>query len=187
MHMGSLKQYASSEEEGQSVRDCYGLAQSKDNSVTEISRVRSLIKKDTLIIVRGIMSEEDAEEALLHGADGIWVSNGGGQRAKSSPSLINVLQRICTSIRKVNATCPILVDSSITRGTDVMKCLAFGATAVFINRPIMWALEYNGQEGCEELMDILNEELKLAMALTHCFALQDITEEQVIHKVRARL
>lgn len=123
------------------------------------------------------MCEEDAQEALLYEADGIWVSSGGGQRAMSSPSLINVLKRICTSIKKVKADCPIFVDSSISRGTDVMKCLAFGATAVFVNRPIMWALQYKGQEGCEELMRILNEELRLAMALTHCFGLNDITEE----------
>ena len=68
-----------------------------------------------------------------------------------------------------------------------MKCLAFGANAVFISRPVMWALQYNGQLGCEELMDILNEELKLAMALTHCFNLKDITETQVIHKIRHKL
>jgi len=175
--MGSLKQYATGEG-SDSFRDCYGLAQSNsDNSVSEIARVRSLLKKDTLIIVRGIMCEEDALEALSHGADGIWVSNGGGHRAKSSPSLINVLKRICTAVRKVNANCPILAESCITRGTDILKCLAFGATAVFVNRPIMWALEYKGQQGCQELMDILNEELTLAMALTHCFALKDVTEE----------
>ena len=58
-----------------------------------------------------------------------------------------------------------------------MKCLALGATAVFINRPIMWALNWKGQEGCENLMSILNEELKLAMALTHSFSLKDITPE----------
>mgnify|MGYP006118737941 CR=1 FL=1 len=185
--MGSLKQYAAPDSEASSVRDCYGLAKSTANSPRDIRRVRSLIHNDTLIIVKGIMSEEDALEALAYGADGIWVSNGGGQRAKSSPSVINVLKRICSSVRKVNPRCSIFVDSGITRGTDVMKCLAFGATAVFINRPIMWALEYKGQEGCEELMDILNEELKLAMALTHCFQLCDITEAQVIHKVRARL
>ena len=133
------------------------------------------------------MCEEDALEALSHGADGIWISNGGGHRAKSSPSLINVLKRICSTVREQYPDCPILCDSSVSRGTDVMKCLAFGASAVFVNRPVMWALEYNGQEGCEELMSILNEELKLAMALTHCFSLKDITEEQVVHKVRARL
>lgn len=68
-----------------------------------------------------------------------------------------------------------------------MKCLAFGATGVFVSRPIMWALSKAGEEGCMHMMSTLNEELKLAMALTHCFNIADITETQVIHKMYAKL
>ena len=63
----------------------------------------------------------------------------------------------------------IFVSSGIRRGTDVMKCLALGATAVFVKRPIMMALFFQGQDSVNHMINILNEELKLAMALTSCF------------------
>lgn len=68
-----------------------------------------------------------------------------------------------------------------------MKCLALGANGVFVSRPVMWSLETGGELGCQEMMKMLNEELKLAMALTCCFKVADITFQQVIHKVRAKL
>jgi len=98
------------------------------------------------------------------------------------PSTISVLKEICTASKQKKSNCEVFVDSGITRGTDVMKCLALGANGVFINRPLMWALYKDGEEGCTSLMTLLNEELKLAMALTCCFNLADITEEQVIWK-----
>ena len=69
----------------------------------------------------------------------------------------------------------------------MLKCLAFGANAVFISRPVMWGLTMGGEQGVKNLMTMLNDELKLGMALTHCFKLSDVTENQVIHMVRPRL
>jgi len=58
-----------------------------------------------------------------------------------------------------------------------MKCLALGADAVFVNRPVVWGLCYKGENGLKELLCMLNEEVKLAMALTHCFKIKDITQD----------
>jgi isopentenyl diphosphate isomerase/L-lactate dehydrogenase-like FMN-dependent dehydrogenase len=69
----------------------------------------------------------------------------------------------------------IFVSSGIRRGTDVMKCLALGATAVFVKRPIMMALFFQGQDAVNHMINLLNEELKLAMALTSCFKVNEIT------------
>lgn len=69
----------------------------------------------------------------------------------------------------------IFVSSGIRRGTDVMKCLAIGATAVFVKRPIMMALFFQGQDSVNHMINLLNEELKLAMALTCCFKVNQIT------------
>lgn len=66
------------------------------------------------------------------------------------------------------------------RGTDVMKCLAFGANGVFISRGVIWAMLCGGKEGCVTMMKMLNTELTLAMALTCCFKTKEITENQVI-------
>lgn len=79
------------------------------------------------------------------------------------------------------------IDSGVTRGTDIVKCIAYGADAVFLGRSMMWGLHFNGQEGVVDLMNMLNEEIKLAMALTHCFDLKEITEQKVIYQVKARL
>jgi isopentenyl diphosphate isomerase/L-lactate dehydrogenase-like FMN-dependent dehydrogenase len=80
-----------------------------------------------------------------------------------------------------------MIDSGIRRGTDVMKCLAFGASMVVVTRPLAWALHTNGYEGCKDIINILNDELLLAMALTHNFNLKEITYEKVIHQVKPRL
>lgn len=133
------------------------------------------------------MTKEDADEALGHGADAIWISNGSQLKAHSSPSTISVLKYINQHVRSKYPNAEIFIDSGIRRGTDALKCIAYGANAVFMSRPIMWALHYKGQEGCQELMSMFNEELKLAMALTHCLKLDHITEKQVIYQVRARL
>lgn len=72
-------------------------------------------------------------------------------------------------------------DGGISRGTDVLKALALGARAVFIGRPVLWGLAYNGQAGVERVLSILNNELKRAMILTGCLQLSDISKERVIH------
>ena len=128
-------------------------------------------RNDFKVIVKGVMCEEDALAVLEAGADGIWISNGSHLKPVSSPSTIDVLPSIAKSVKFHHPHAEIFIDSGIRKGTDVMKCLAHGADAVFISRPIMWGLHYKGEEGVKSLVVMLNEELKLAMALTHCFSI----------------
>ena len=120
---------------------------------------------------------------MQHGGDAIWISNGSNVKALCAPSTINVLKSISTAVRQKYPHAEILIDSGARRGTDVMKCLAYGANAVFVSRPVVFGLHANGSEGCKDIMSMLNEEIRLAMALTCCFKITDITEKQVIHQV----
>lgn len=139
------------------------------------------------IVVKGIMCREDALDAMAAGADAIWVSNGCNQKALSAPSTINVLRGIAQAVKSKYSHAQVFIDSGIRRGTDIMKCLAYGADVVFLNRPVVWGLHAGGEDGCKDLMVMLNEEIRLAMALTCCFQIKDITEQQVIYRVQARM
>jgi len=129
------------------------------------------------IIVNGVMCTEDALAAMGAGADAIWVSNGCNNKALSSPSTINVLKGISQAVKSRYSHAQVFVDSGVRRGTDVMKMLAYGADAVFLNRPVVWGLHAGGEDGCKDIMTMLNEEIRLAMALTCCFKISDITEK----------
>jgi (S)-2-hydroxy-acid oxidase len=132
------------------------------------------LKKETIlpVIVKGIMNPEDALAAIDNGADAIWVSNNGGRILDTCPSTISILKSISTAVRNLKdpkkSQTEIYLDGGIRRGTEVLKALAYGARAVFIGRPAIWGLARNGKEGVKEVIDILNEELKLSMVLTHC-------------------
>jgi (S)-2-hydroxy-acid oxidase len=129
------------------------------------------------IVIKGVMCSEDGLAAMGAGADAIWVSNGCNNKALSSPSTINVLKGIVTAVKSKYSHAQVFVDSGVRRGTDVMKALAYGADAVFLNRPVVWGLHAGGEDGCKDIMAMLNEELRLAMALTCCFKIPDITEK----------
>jgi (S)-2-hydroxy-acid oxidase len=114
------------------------------------------------IVVKGIMSVADAECAISSGIDAIWVSNHGARQLDTTPATIEVLPDI---VRAVAGKVEVYVDGGITRGTDVFKCLALGARAVFIGRPVLWGLARNGEEGVLHILTLLMDELQLAMAL----------------------
>jgi isopentenyl diphosphate isomerase/L-lactate dehydrogenase-like FMN-dependent dehydrogenase len=193
LEAGNVSEYRKTGDKSGTIRNGYGLFSSNNgwygagNVATEIAAIKArAAAKSVKVVVKGIMCKEDALEAVAHGADAVWISNGGGAKAYSSPSTISVLKSIANAVKSSDAPqTEIFIDSAITRGTDVLKCLAYGANAVFLGRPVMWALKHNGQAGCTQMMDILNEELRLAMALTHCFKVSEVTERQVIHRVRA--
>ena len=128
--------------------------------------------------------------ALKYGADALWVSNDGGKTFDSAPSSISVLPSIVRAVRSIKSAKPnaeIYIDGGIRRGTEVIKALAYGAQAVFIGRPVIWSLHCGGKEGVKEMLEILNEELKICMALTHCMDIKEITAEKVIHMVKPKL
>ena len=115
------------------------------------------------VIVKGIMSVGDARTALERGADGLVVSNHGGVVGGHSALPVDVLPAVADA---VNGQVPILVDGSFRRGTDVLKGLALGATAVLVARPPMWGLAAYGAEGVQTVVEILQTELARNMAMS---------------------
>ncbi len=116
---------------------------------------------DVPVVVKGIMSVDDARTALQRGADGLVVSNHGGLMGGDGALPIDVLPAVADA---VDGRVPILVDGSFRRGTDVLKGLALGATAVMVARPPMWGLAAYGAEGVQTVVELLQTELARNMA-----------------------
>jgi isopentenyl diphosphate isomerase/L-lactate dehydrogenase-like FMN-dependent dehydrogenase len=123
------------------------------------------------ILLKGILTAEDALLAVEHGVAGIVVSNHGGRQLDSVPAAIDALPEIVTAVQ---GRCEIYLDGGIRRGTDVLKALALGAQAVFVGRPVLWGLAVNGSEGAYDVLELLRRELELAMALSGCPTLESI-------------
>ena len=121
-------------------------------------RLRKLTKMKLLL--KGIDNREDARLAREHGADGIIVSNHGGRAAETLRSTIECLPEV---IDAAGGQLPVLIDGGFRRGTDIYKALALGARAVGIGRPYIYGLSAFGQEGVEQVLDILRAELTLTM------------------------
>lgn len=130
------------------------------------------------IILKGILTPEDARLAVQHGAQGILVSNHGGRQLDGVPATIDVLPEIVKAVQGTGVE--VYVDGGVRLGTDVLKALALGARAVFVGRPVLWGLAYKGEEGVTAVLQMLRDELKIAMALAGCASLKDITPSLVI-------
>jgi 4-hydroxymandelate oxidase len=124
------------------------------------------------VILKGILSPDDALQAIDVGAAGIIVSNHGGRVLDTVPATIEALPAVAAAI---NGQIPILLDGGIRRGTDVLKALALGANAVLVGRPYAHALAAAGALGVAHMLHVLRTEFEVAMALTGCATLQDIT------------
>lgn len=129
------------------------------------------------ILLKGILTADDAIKAVEHGADGIIVSNHGGRQLDCVPATIDVLPEI---VDAVQGRVEVYVDGGIRTGTDVFKALALGARAVFIGRPAIWGLAYKGEEGVSKVLEILREEFKTTMILSGCASLADIKPSHVM-------
>jgi 4-hydroxymandelate oxidase len=117
---------------------------------------------DLPIVLKGILDPDDAAEALKVGASGIFVSNHGGRNLDTLPATIDVLPEI---VEAVSGKLPILLDGGVRRGTDVLKALALGASAVLVGRPSLYGLATDGARGVASVLNILRNELEMAMAL----------------------
>lgn len=115
------------------------------------------------VLVKGVLSAEDGRRAVERGADGVIVSNHGGRNLDTVPATIDALPRV---VEAVAGRIPVMLDSGIRRGTDVLMALALGAKAVFIGRPYVYGLAAGGAKGVERVISILRDELERAMALT---------------------
>lgn len=123
------------------------------------------------ILLKGIVDPDDAVRALDAGMDGIIVSNHGGRALDGVRATIELLPEVA---RAVNGTVPILMDGGVRRGTDVLRALALGASAVLVGRPYVHALAAAGAPGVAHVLRLLRAELELAMTLTGCSAVAAI-------------
>jgi 4-hydroxymandelate oxidase len=123
------------------------------------------------IVLKGILSADDAEQAIALGVHGIAVSNHGGRTLDTLPATIDVISEIASV---VDGRVPLLFDGGVRRGTDVLKALALGASAVMVGRPIIYGLSVAGALGVSHVLRLLREEFEIAMALTGCRTLSEI-------------
>ncbi len=115
------------------------------------------------VLVKGIVHPEDGRLAVEHGAAGIVVSNHGGRQLDTSLATLTALPDVAAA---VDGRGTLLLDGGVRRGTDVLKALALGADAVAVGRPVLWGLAVDGERGAHRVLELLREELDLALALS---------------------
>ncbi|NXC82605.1 HAOX1 oxidase, partial [Cercotrichas coryphoeus] len=133
------------------------------------------------IVLKGILRADDAKEAVKIGVNGILVSNHGARQLDGVPATVTVflvslfqIDVLPEIVEAVQGKVEVFLDGGVRKGTDVLKALALGAKAVFIGRPVLWGLAYQGEEGVKEVLQMLKEEFRLAMALTGCRRVEEI-------------
>ncbi|GAB9474640.1 hypothetical protein Gpo141_00011760 [Globisporangium polare] len=134
------------------------------------------------VVVKGVLTGEDAKLAVDMGCDAILVSNHGARQLDGVSSTIEALPEI---IAAVGGRAEVYMDGGVRRGTDVFKALALGARAVFVGRPVLWGLSHSGEDGVLSVLRILNEELKHAMLFAGTKSLANIGPEYVRRNVTA--
>ena len=128
------------------------------------------------LVIKGIVTREDAEACLKNGADGIIVSNHGGRAVETGRGTLDCLPEVLDA---VSGQVPVLVDSGFRRGSDVFKALALGARGICIGRPYLWGLGAFGEEGVAAVLALLHAELGLVMRQTGTASLAEITEARI--------
>ncbi|CAH1406690.1 unnamed protein product [Nezara viridula] len=131
------------------------------------------------VMVKGVLTAEDAKIAADIGVGGVIVSNHGGRQLDTSPASIEALPEIS---KAVGDRVEVYLDGGIRYGTDVFKALALGAKMVFVGRPAVWGLTYNGEEGVKKVLDILGNEFDTTLALAGCRSPADIRSDMVTHE-----
>ncbi len=147
-------------------------------SWSEIDRLRGSIQVPLLL--KGIMSAQEAQTAIQRGVQGIVVSNHG---APSTAGMASPIEALPSIVDAVGGKAPVLIDGSFRRGTDVLKALAFGATAVLIGRPTLWGLGAYGADGVHTVLQMLQSELARDMGLAGKPTIQSIDRSLVkVHR-----
>jgi (S)-2-hydroxy-acid oxidase len=134
-----------------------------------IGRLKSI--SNMKVVIKGIVTAEDAESALKNGADALIISNHGGRAEASGWGSLDSLPEV---LGAVDGEIPVMIDSGFRRGTDIFKALALGANAVCIGRAYLWGLAAFGQPGVERVLDILRAELAMVMGQMGTPSLKDI-------------
>ncbi len=128
------------------------------------------------LVIKGIMRADDARRALDHGVDGIVVSNHGGRNMDSAPSTLDVLPGIASA---VGHRTTVFVDSGVRRGSDIVKCLALGAHAVFTGRATLYGIGAGGEAGAAKALHILKDEMRRTMAYIGTQRVADINGDDI--------
>ena len=123
------------------------------------------------VVVKGVCRGDDARRAAEHGAKAVVVSNHGGRQLDTAPATCEALPHV---VEAAGDLCEIYVDGGIRRGSDVLKAIALGARAVLVGRPVLWGLCVAGEQGANDVLEILRRELDEAMLLCGCTKLSDI-------------
>jgi L-lactate dehydrogenase (cytochrome) len=134
---------------------------------------------DGPIVIKGILTADDARRAIAAGAEGIGVSNHGGRQLDHAPSAIRALDEIAGA---VGGQAELFVDGGIRRGSDIFKALATGARAVLVGRPFVYGLGAGGEAGAHRVMEILSEELRATMGLAGCRSIAEIDRSWIRHR-----
>ncbi|MCG6400957.1 FMN-dependent L-lactate dehydrogenase LldD [Vibrio fluvialis] len=132
---------------------------------------------DGPMVIKGILDTEDAKDAVRFGADGIVVSNHGGRQLDGVLSTARALPDIADAVK---GDLKILVDSGIRTGLDVVRMLALGADCTLLGRAFVYALAAQGQAGVENLLDLFEKEMRVAMTLTGAKTIQDLSRESLV-------
>jgi isopentenyl diphosphate isomerase/L-lactate dehydrogenase-like FMN-dependent dehydrogenase len=149
-------------------------------SVTTWDSVDWLVRSTRLpLLVKGVLTGEDAELAVAHGVAGIIVSNHGGRQLDGVLAGVEALPEV---VAAVASRCEVYCDGGVRRGTDVLKAIALGARAVLVGRPVIWGLAAAGVDGVAEVLTMLHDELALAMALAGRPSVASI-DRALVHRV----
>ena len=180
-NLSNLKDLDIPHRQGESGLFAY-FAEQLDPGVTwkDLAWLRSLVPLP--LVVKGILRSDNAVRALEVGVDAIIISNHGGRQLDGAIATIDAVAEIVAAIGD-RAT--VLMDGGIRRGTDILKALALGAKAVLVGRPVLWGLAVAGETGVQHVIEILRDELSLAMALSGCAKLSEIDRSLVNLKVKS--
>ena len=157
-----------------SERGIYSLALDPTLTWKEIDWIGGFAKVPVLL--KGILTPEDARLAVEHGVAGVIVSNHGGRNLDTTPATIEALPKVADAVA---GRATVLMDGGVRRGTDVVKALALGAQVVLIGRPYLWGLAVGVARGVEQVVTMLRTELEVAMALCGRASLKQITREVI--------
>jgi isopentenyl diphosphate isomerase/L-lactate dehydrogenase-like FMN-dependent dehydrogenase len=128
------------------------------------------------IVVKGIVTAEDAASCIQHGVDAVYVSNHGGRAEASGRGSLDSLAEV---VAEIDGRIPVIVDSGFRRGTDIFKALAMGASAVSVGRAYIWGLAAFGQPGVEKVLEMLNAELSMVMGQMGARTISDIGPQHI--------
>jgi isopentenyl diphosphate isomerase/L-lactate dehydrogenase-like FMN-dependent dehydrogenase len=133
------------------------------------------------VLVKGVLTAEDARLACEHGAAGIVVSNHGGRQLDGVAATIDALPEV---VEAVDGRVEVLVDGGVRRGGDVIKALALGARAVLAGRAPLWGLAVGGEAGARHVLELLRAEILLALKLVGCASPSDVSRDRVARRIR---